>query len=196
MLTALGIGAGALGTLLLGIRAELALILALAIIVFGIMSVFGLKLGLFSSERISKKYGSLLFGSMFGLLWTGCIGPVLGLILLLAAKSSTILGGGVLLFLYGLGLTFPLILLSLFIDRIPRDGKFWRVVKGKIFTIHIGKKTLYVHSTNILTGSMFIILGVFLLLEQFYGVTGFLPQGIVEWGFSLQEKLVSLLGLQ
>ncbi|MBR9852610.1 MAG: cytochrome c biogenesis protein CcdA [Rhodobacteraceae bacterium] len=59
--------------------------------------------------------GAFVIGLAFAFGWTPCVGPVLAAILFTAAGQETAGQGGVLLFVYGLGMTLPFILASLFI---------------------------------------------------------------------------------
>ncbi len=104
--------------------------------------------------------GTFIFGIVFALSWSGCIGPVLGFALTMAANTQTAFGGGLLLLVYTLGLLTPLILVSIFIDKLPRNGKIWKIMQGKLITIG----TWQVQSTQLITAVMFIVLGIMLLL--------------------------------
>ena len=62
--------------------------------------------------------GALLFGGLFGLIVTPCATPVLAVIATLAAASGDIPTGTALLFVYGVGRGFPLLLVALFSGAI------------------------------------------------------------------------------
>ena len=104
-------------------------------------------------------FGSFIFGGMLGLSWTPCVGPILVAILLLASTTSSILTGGTLLFFYAVGLAIPLLILSNYISKINKEGKIWKFIRGKIFRIRIADKLFLVHSTSIISGLLFIVLG-------------------------------------
>jgi cytochrome c-type biogenesis protein len=59
-----------------------------------------------------------VMGMAFAFAWTPCIGPVLGAVLGLAARSGTLSGGVVLLFAYSLGLAVPFVLVGLAFGRL------------------------------------------------------------------------------
>ena len=69
------------------------------------------------SKRSTKNVGSILVGMAFGAGWTPCIGPILAGILTIAATSSTISDGALLLGAYSTGLAIPFILSALAIDQ-------------------------------------------------------------------------------
>ena len=74
---------------------------------------------------------AFLLGLAFAFGWTPCVGPILAAILFTAAGSDTMGQGVLLLFCYGVGMTSPFILASIFI------GPFLRWMNG--FRQHLGK---------------------------------------------------------
>jgi cytochrome c-type biogenesis protein len=71
---------------------------------------------------------SAVMGFVFGTGWTPCIGLVLGSVLTLAAYEASLTQGILLLAVFALGMSVPLLLLALFMDRI---GK-WMCTLNKI----------------------------------------------------------------
>jgi cytochrome c-type biogenesis protein len=59
-----------------------------------------------------------VMGMAFAFAWTPCIGPVLGVVLGLAAHNGTLAGGALLLFAYSLGLGVPFVVTGLAFGRI------------------------------------------------------------------------------
>jgi cytochrome c-type biogenesis protein len=92
-----------------------------------ILIVFGLHLtGIIRIPWLARTYqvdvarakqrtyaGSALIGASFSLGWTPCVGPVLGGILTLAASSSTVAQGALLLAFYSAGLGIPFLIAGL-----------------------------------------------------------------------------------
>ncbi|NQE05995.1 Thiol:disulfide interchange protein DsbD [ANME-1 cluster archaeon GoMg1] len=56
--------------------------------------------------------GGLMLGFSLGIVWTPCIGPILGAILTMVAVQGDVLYGGILLVIYSLGLGLPLLAIA------------------------------------------------------------------------------------
>lgn len=123
---ALGLSATALGTLLTEHRTELVLVGGLIVFLFGLKFLGVLRVGWLEREkriddsRLRTRFrlvNALVMGLVFGLGWTPCIGPILGSVLTYTASSTANpLHGALLLGVYGLGFTLPLLVLALFAD--------------------------------------------------------------------------------
>lgn len=115
--TALGASASVINQLLLG-QLDLAARLAGAIIVLlGLHTAGVLRIALFNREarfapavRGRGLVGAYVVGLAFAFGWTPCIGPILGVILAVAASNDTLSYGVSLLLAYSLGLGAPFLL--------------------------------------------------------------------------------------
>jgi cytochrome c-type biogenesis protein len=136
MFSLLGASASAVGRLFIQ-NQELLLIFGGAIVmVFGIMSLLGKGFtGMSNNDGGSTAgtgaKGSYAFGLTFSLGWSSCVGPILGIVLTLAASTGSVSRGMFLLFVYAIGLGLPLIIVSTFFGRASRKSLFWRVLRGK-----------------------------------------------------------------
>lgn len=145
----LGIFAGTIGALLNKYQNILNIICGIIIIIFGLNCLNILKIKYFRIKKIKSKkitgiFSSFLFGVIFGLNTTPCIGPFLGSALMLASTSSTVLKGIILLILYSLGLGIPVILTAILIkktstvfDFIKRNYGIINKISG-VFLIILG----------------------------------------------------------
>jgi cytochrome c-type biogenesis protein len=90
-----------------------------------------------------------VLGFLFGLGWTPCIGPTLGVILTLATYQDTA-RGGVLLGFYSLGLGVPFLLAALAWRRMLGAVAFVR--RHQVWVTRIGGGTMIVVGVLLLTG--------------------------------------------
>ena len=120
----LGFTASTLGRLFLTHRELFAQIAGVVIIVLGLHFMGVFRIGLLQREaridagdRGGSAFGAYVLGLAFAFGWTPCIGPILGMILSLAATEDTVTRGTLLLGVYALGLGLPFLLSALFIGR-------------------------------------------------------------------------------
>ncbi len=65
-----------------------------------------------SATNVGGAAGGFMLGFSLGIVWTPCIGPILGAILMMVAVQGDILYGGILLVIYSLGLGLPLLAIA------------------------------------------------------------------------------------
>ena len=106
---------------------------------------------------------SLLFGIIFAIGWTPCVGLILGPILSLAASAATLRQGVTLLLVYSLGLGIPFLLLGLGVDQLSRGLKRLKPYLGKI---EVG------------TGIVMILAGIFIFFNLLPSLNHFFSLGI------------------
>jgi thiol:disulfide interchange protein len=102
----------------------------------------------------------LVLGAVSGLAGF-CTGPILGAVLTVAATSGQALRGGILLAVYAAGMTAPLFVLALLWDRFDLGRRQW--LRGRRVTL--GRLRLRLHSTSLISGTLFIMLGILLLVS-------------------------------
>jgi len=165
-----GMGASYAGSVLRENRIIITQMIAVVIIIFGVLEVFGKGFsGLTLQVKGIKRtpVGSYLFGSVFALGWSACIGPILASLLLISAASETIIRGSSLLFIYAAGLSIPLIVFSLFFDRI-KNKRLWKILRGRELSIHLFKRELNIHSTQLISGITIIFLGLLIFNDYIF----------------------------
>lgn len=168
MFVLMGILSGFLGQQTLNLIQGKTLIRIAAIFIFalGILSFFGKNFTFIRLHYTTKNdvLGVFLFGVLFAISWTGCLGPVLSGILSMGAAIGNYAKSGLLLFFYGLGSFVPLFILSVFYDKF--DIK--RFLKGKSIKLELFSREIRLNTINILSGLLLMGSAVFLLI---YGDT-------------------------
>ena len=114
--TALGIASGLAGRMFMGLGSWPAYVIAAVPIVFGLHLLGAIRVPLPKETRLSQKIrgpaGPLIVGALIGLIVTPCSSPVLAGLLAYVASTGNPVWGGVLLFVYGLGVGIPILLLG------------------------------------------------------------------------------------
>lgn len=125
----LGALAGTLGSLLREYSVIINIITGLIVVFFGLNFLGVLKLNIFKGTKNVKTndlgfISSILFGIVFSIGWTPCVGAFLGSALMLAASQGNALQGIVMLLLYSLGLGIPFFISAILIDRLKSTFTF------------------------------------------------------------------------
>ncbi len=117
----LGMGATAMGQLFGPYLEPLSYVAAVILVVFGLHFLGVVRIPLLyrearmeSSAAPSTMIGAYMMGLAFGFGWTPCVGPALTSILMIASGMGDVWRGGLLLFVYGVGMTAPFIVASFF----------------------------------------------------------------------------------
>ena len=121
----LGAFAGTLGGLLTSHKMIVNIITGLIVIIFGLNFTGALNISFLNSTKRSsmemKKHSlasSFLFGIVFSIGWTPCVGAFLGSALMMASQQGSMAEGILMLFLYSMGLGIPFILSAVLIERL------------------------------------------------------------------------------
>ena len=248
-----------LGRFLLRNQQLILLVGGAVIVVFGVMSLLGKGFGGVDTSDAaqppsSSLGGSYLFGLTFAVGWSSCVGPILGSVLTLAAQTTSVFNGMMLLFIYAMGLGLPLVIVSTFFGRMSRKSLFWRILKGKgwlwqthllvvavvwalalwqiliafvayafrhfaifeaqvytpshtialllisllgaalwVFTSSEERQTaVQLHSTQLVSGALFIIIGILMLNGTLAAFNSFIPPELTIWFIGLEERLIEL----
>ena len=157
-LVPLGMGIAAVSALFYGERTTLITLSGILLICFGLLQLFG---GGFTVDPLARmrsrirgdSAGAIFFlGAVYG--FAGfCSGPILGAVLTVAAASGGASRGALLLAVYAAGMAAPLFLMASLWDRLELRSRRW--LRGS--EISVGGVRL--HTTNLASGAMFILLG-------------------------------------
>ncbi|MEU8526494.1 cytochrome c biogenesis CcdA family protein [Streptomyces sp. NPDC048629] len=159
------------------------------IIGLGLLQILGLG---FASRRIAEVSGRIrpttalsvyALGLVYGLAGF-CAGPILGSVLTVAALSGSPAYGGLLLAVYALGMAVPLFVLALLWERYDLGRRRW--LRGR--PIRLGRFEL--HSTSLLSGLFFVVLGtLFLVFDGTTALPGLLS---VDDSFAVEQRVAAV----
>lgn len=168
VLVPLGLGAGALGSLVLTRRAEVTAVAGVLLVAIGVyqLVVGGFSLpatGRLERARMGLSSDSILSTYLLGGVYAlggFCAGPILGGVLTIAASSGGPLPGAFLLAIYGAGMALPVFVLALVwtrVERRLRDGFVRREVRIAGFSRPVG---------TVMSSLLFIGLGLLFVVTQ------------------------------
>lgn len=130
LFVAMGALAGTLGSFLIRYQTAVNIVSGAVVILFGLNFLGVLHLNLFQGMRggVDTKdmsfFSAVLFGIIFSVGWTPCVGAFLGSALMLASQQgSTMVGMGMLL-CYSLGLGVPFLMSAVLIDQMKSAFDF------------------------------------------------------------------------
>ncbi len=146
--TLLGLFAGTLGRLLSEYRTAVDIVCGVIVILFGLSYLDIIKLPFFKGMKEGRDARGMLSAFLFGMIYsvtlTPCVGAFLGSALALAANSSSSAYGALLLVVYSLGLGIPFVISAVLIDKlrgafsfIKKHYKVINIVCG-VFLIVVG----------------------------------------------------------
>lgn len=125
----LGALAGTVGQLLKDYATVVNIVTGIIVIFFGLNFLGIFKLNIFKGSKFSgtKKLGffsSLLFGIVFSIGWTPCVGAFLGSALMIAANQGHVVEGMLMLLVYSLGLGIPFFISAVLVDKLKGAFSF------------------------------------------------------------------------
>lgn len=129
LFTAMGALAGTLGSFLARYQTVVNIVSGLIVVFFGLNFMGIIKLNLFrGGARLQTGelgfFSSVLFGIVFSVGWTPCVGAFLGSALMLASQQGHVLEGTLMLLSYSLGLGIPFFLSAILLDQLKGAFNF------------------------------------------------------------------------
>ena len=127
---AMGALAGTLGSFLKQYHTAVNIVTGLIVVFFGLNFLEVFKFNIFkgASSKMNTKdlgfFSSMLFGIVFSLGWTPCVGAFLGSALMLASQQGQVLTGILMLLAYSLGLGIPFIASAVLIEKLTTTFNF------------------------------------------------------------------------
>ncbi len=164
--TILGIGASIFGTFIKQYMNIFNFLGGGILIIFGLSYMDIIKVE-FLQRQFKIKYTfkyfsfgkSLIFGFIFAIGWTPCVGTFLGSALMIASQSNHMIEGFIMLLVYSLGLGIPFIISALLVDSLKSTFDF---IKRNYKVI------------NNISGIFLIVIGVFMMTGYLSKILSFL----------------------
>lgn len=148
---AMGALAGTLGSFLTKYQTVVNIVSGLIVILFGLnyMGIFHLNIFKGVGASMEKDnldfFSAALFGMVFSIGWTPCVGVFLGSALMLASQQGHVVEGMLMLLSYSLGLGVPFLFSAVLIDRL----------KGAFNWVKAHYKQV-----NLVCGGLLVIIGI------------------------------------
>jgi cytochrome c-type biogenesis protein len=162
---ALGAVATEVGQLMARYKSLMAEIAGVVVILFGLHLTGLLQIkALLGDKRLnqvkggSTPWGAFILGFAFAFGWTPCVGPILAVILGLAAAQNSVGKGIALLGIYSLGLAVPFLLTAVGIERFLQFYSRFR---------------RHLHTLEVVSGVLLIFLGGLLVMNRFTLLSGY-----------------------
>ena len=151
---AMGALAGTVGSFLIRYQTVVNIVLGSIVVLFGLNFLGVLNLNLFRGMRGEVKtrdmnfLSAFVFGVVFSVGWTPCVGVFLGSALMLASQQGSALMGTLMLLSYSLGLGVPFLVSAVLIDQLKSAFTFIKRNYGVI---------------NKVCGGLLIVVGVLMM---------------------------------
>ena len=156
---AFGAVSGLLGSVLRRYSVVVNIVTGAIVVLFGLnyIGVFDIrflnKTGASEAGKVTGFFSAMLFGLVFSISWTPCVGMFLGSALMLASQQGTVLKGILLLLCFSIGLGLPFLLSAMLIERL-KSALDW--IKKRYKTI------------NLVSGLFLIAMGILMMTGMLY----------------------------
>jgi cytochrome c-type biogenesis protein len=151
---ALGALAGTLGSFLRQYQTAVNIVSGLIVVIFGLSFLGVFQLNIFKGSQRSLDtqktgfFSAVLFGMVFSIGWTPCVGAFLGSALALASQQGHVLEGMLMLLAYSMGLGIPFVLSAVLIDYLKSAFNWIK----KHYTV-----------INAVSGALLIVIGILMM---------------------------------
>lgn len=150
----MGALAGTLGAFLARYRVAVNIVTGAAVVFFGLCFLGVIRVNLFRGIHKTKPKKDLhfpsafLFGIVFSVGWTPCVGAFLGSALMLAANGGQTVKGILMLLAYSVGLGVPFLICALLIDKLKNAFSFIKRHYGTV---------------NVVCGCLLVVVGILMM---------------------------------
>jgi len=158
LFVAMGALAGTIGSFLREYQTAVNIVSGLIVVLFGLNFLGIFKLNLFKGSQHAVKTGGMgffsafVFGVIFSVGWTPCVGAFLGSALMLASQQAHAVEGMLMLLAYSLGLGIPFILSAVLIDYLK--GAFGWIKKNYAVMNVVSAVALILVGILMMTGAL------------------------------------------
>lgn len=157
---AMGALAGTVGSFLTKYQTIVNLVSGVIVIIFGLNFLGVFRLNLFNSNQGNSRFNpenmgffsAVLFGIIFSIGWTPCVGTFLGSALMLASQQGSVLKGTMMLVAYSVGLGIPFLFSAVLIDKLKTAFDF---IKKHYRVI------------NLVSGGLLVVIGILMATGMF-----------------------------
>ena len=196
ILVPIGLGVAYLTQLFKGYHTQVFYLGGILMLFISFLAFSGKKFSMpFKQLPLLKKHDALSVYALglFSGLASSCCAPVLAGVLTLSALSLNLFQALVLTLTYVFGMVFPLFLLAYFWDSF--DWSQSKLVRGITIRFKLFGKEILIHSSNLLTGLIFLAIGVYILYlastNQITSISPFQSQFIVYLTI-MQKRILGL----
>lgn len=154
----MGALAGTVGSFFIKYRTAVDIVSGIIVIIFGLSFLGVFRIGIFKGKNAAFRTQNLdfltsaVFGIVFSVGWTPCVGAFLGSALMLASQQGSTMIGIIMLLCYSLGLAIPFVISAVLIDKLKSAFDF---IKQNYRII------------NIISGSLLILVGILMMTGLF-----------------------------
>lgn len=159
----IGIGIAALAAFFSRFHQEIFLAAGIFLIFLGGLSLLGKTFELpFAKTAVKwdpQNYTSVFVLGLFSGAASSCCAPVLAGVLTLTAISASLIQAVILSLVYVFGMVFPLFVMAFFWDQFEWSKS--PLIRGKVVSFRLLGKEFHSHTTSLIGGTMFVLMGVF-----------------------------------
>jgi len=196
----IGLGAAGLAQLFRDFHKELWILGGLFMLFLAVYSVLGKGLAFPMPKSLQPKPNqggmgvkSVYVLGVFSGAATSCCAPVLAGAMTLAVVSGAFWKAIIVTFAYVFGMVFPLFLTAYFYDKFKVEKS--KLIQGKFLNISLGVKKFTVHTTNLVAGLVFLIIGGTMLFLGLSGNAFWSPEHQAGLGEILNSKSQDFLNI-
>lgn len=153
----LGIFAGTLGSFIQKYKLIINIVMGIIVIIFGLNYLGILKIKILNRKNNIEQdksnlnfLSSILFGIIFAICWSPCVGVYLSSALMLSASYGSVLKGAILLLIFSLGIGLPLVISAVLIKKL--ENTFLAIKK-------------HYNLINKISGIFLILIGILIMFD-------------------------------